>query len=50
VGFVVDKVAAPSGTRKAYFFTAEMSISIDPVKEDEIGRACSTNGGKEECI
>jgi hypothetical protein len=22
----------------------------DQVKEDEIGRACSTNGGDEECI
>jgi hypothetical protein len=22
----------------------------DQVKEDEMGRACSTNGGEEECI
>jgi hypothetical protein len=26
------------------------SIKSDLVKEDEMGRACSTNGGEEECI
>jgi hypothetical protein len=25
-------------------------INNDQVKEDEMGRACSTNGGDEECI
>jgi hypothetical protein len=25
-------------------------IMNDQVKEDEMGRACSTNGGEEECI
>jgi hypothetical protein len=25
-------------------------LTNDQVKEDEMGRACSTNGGKDECI
>jgi hypothetical protein len=28
----------------------DVCISYDQVKEDELGRACSTNGGEEECI
>jgi hypothetical protein len=31
-------------------FTLSGIFSLIEVKEDEIGRACSTNGGDEECI
>jgi hypothetical protein len=35
-----------------YAFNLELCFTVtnDQVKEDEMGSACSTNGGEEECI
>jgi hypothetical protein len=41
-----NKLIGINTTQRNY----SIKISEDQVKEDKMGRACSTNGGEEECI
>jgi hypothetical protein len=40
----------PQGDAKAAVLHRDFTAENDQVKEDEMGRACNTNRGEEECI
>jgi hypothetical protein len=43
----LNRVASLTGSELVLFSKYNQN---DQVKEDEMGRACSTNGGEEECM